>query len=47
MVWTDTLQSAFMLIGVVAALVKGSIDIGGFDKMWEVLNKNGGVNIFT
>ena len=44
-VWTDVLQSAFMFIGVLAALIKGTLDVGGFGKVLESLDENGGINM--
>ncbi|XP_013413179.1 sodium-coupled monocarboxylate transporter 2-like isoform X1 [Lingula anatina] len=35
-IWVDALQSFIMLAGVIAILIKGSIEVGGFDKVWEI-----------
>ena len=32
-VWTDTLQSIIMVLGVVAVIVKGCIDVGGIEEV--------------
>ena len=34
-VWTDTLQICIMVLGVVAVIVKGCIDVGGIDEVWR------------
>ncbi|ESP04001.1 hypothetical protein LOTGIDRAFT_185388 [Lottia gigantea] len=38
--WTDTFQIIMMGIGLLAALIQGSIEIGGFGRAWEIADKN-------
>ena len=38
--WTDTFQSVMMIVGLMATLIQGSIEIGGFSKAWEVAFNN-------
>ena len=35
--WTDTFQMCIMFAGLIAVLVQGSIDEGGFANMWQYL----------
>lgn len=34
-VWTDVLQAVIMLAAIIAVMVKGTIEVGGFDVVWE------------
>ena len=34
-VWTDTMQVCIMIAGVLAVIIKGSIDVGGIDEVWR------------
>ena len=38
--WTDTFQIVMMGIGLLAALIQGSIEIGGLPKAWEIAAQN-------
>ncbi|XP_037089110.1 sodium-coupled monocarboxylate transporter 1-like [Pollicipes pollicipes] len=33
--WTDTIQMAIMFASMLAIIIKGSYDVGGFDVVWE------------
>lgn len=33
--WTDVLQAVIMLAAIIAVMVKGTIEVGGFDVVWE------------
>ncbi|KAK4292859.1 hypothetical protein Pmani_034402 [Petrolisthes manimaculis] len=35
-VWTDVMQLVIILGGLVAIVVKGSIDVGGFNTVWQI-----------
>ncbi|XP_063957351.1 sodium-coupled monocarboxylate transporter 1-like isoform X1 [Lytechinus pictus] len=35
-VWTDTLQGIIMIVGVVALIIKGTMVVGGLDKVWQI-----------
>ncbi|XP_072179667.1 sodium-coupled monocarboxylate transporter 1-like [Diadema setosum] len=34
--WTDTLQALIIVIGVVAVIIKGTIEVGGADEVWRI-----------
>ncbi|KAK0423697.1 hypothetical protein QR680_008284 [Steinernema hermaphroditum] len=40
-VWTDTLQAGVMFAGMLAVMVKGTVDVGGFHKIFEVAVDSG------
>lgn len=40
MLWTDSFQVIMMIIGVLATLIQGSIEVGGFAKAWEIAVEN-------
>jgi len=35
--WTDVVQTVFMFAGIVAVIIKGSIDHGGFSNIWSIM----------
>ncbi|XP_041466145.1 sodium-coupled monocarboxylate transporter 1-like [Lytechinus variegatus] len=35
-VWTDTVQGIIMIVGVVALIIKGTMVVGGLDKVWQI-----------
>ena len=35
--WTDVVQICFMFAGIVAVIIKGSIDHGGFSNIWSIM----------
>jgi len=35
--WTDVVQVCFMFAGIVAVIIKGSIDHGGFTSIWSIM----------
>ena len=39
--WTDTFQVVMMISGVLAALIQGSIELGGFSKAWDIAAQSG------
>ena len=41
MLWTDTVQVVIMFGAILAVIIKGSIDVGGFDVVWQTA-LNGG-----
>ncbi|KAK0423725.1 hypothetical protein QR680_008297 [Steinernema hermaphroditum] len=45
-VWTDTLQAGVMYIGIGFILVKGTIDAGGFERIWDVAVESGRMQTF-
>uniref|UniRef100_A0A1I7YX77 Sodium/solute symporter n=1 Tax=Steinernema glaseri TaxID=37863 RepID=A0A1I7YX77_9BILA len=40
-VWTDTLQAGVMFAGMLALMAKGTVDVGGFGRMFEVATASG------
>ena len=40
-VWSDTFQTFVVMAGLIAVTVRGSIDLGGIDKVWEIADKGG------
>ncbi|XP_050390983.1 sodium-coupled monocarboxylate transporter 1 isoform X2 [Patella vulgata] len=38
--WTDTFQTGLMLAGLLAILIQGSIEVGGFAKAWDISAAN-------
>ena len=36
--WTDVVQICFMVIGIVAVIIKGSVDHGGFSNIWSIMS---------
>jgi len=43
-VWTDAFQACIMLIGFLAVLIKGSMELGGFKRVWEICAENGRID---
>jgi len=35
--WTDVVQICFMVAGIVAVIIKGSVDHGGFTSIWSIM----------
>lgn len=38
--WTDTFQTVMMIVGLLATLIQGCIEIGGFQAAWEITKQN-------
>ncbi|KAL4240918.1 Sodium-coupled monocarboxylate transporter 1 [Mactra antiquata] len=38
--WTDTFQVVMMIIGLMATLIQGCIEMGGFSNAWEIAKRN-------
>ncbi|XP_078385205.1 sodium-coupled monocarboxylate transporter 1-like [Cetorhinus maximus] len=45
-VWTDVLQICVMLAGLLALLIQGLIQVGGFEKVWRIAKHGGRLNFF-
>ncbi|KAK3926783.1 Sodium-coupled monocarboxylate transporter 2 [Frankliniella fusca] len=45
-VWTDTFQVVVLYVAMLAVLIKGTIDIGGFGVVWETNAQNGRGDLF-
>ena len=44
-IYTDTLQSGIMLAGLLAVVIKGTIEIGGLEKVFSIAKQDGRMNI--
>jgi sodium-coupled monocarboxylate transporter 8/12 len=44
--WTDVFQITLMFAGLIAILIQGSIDQGGFGNVWKILDESGRVEFF-
>ena len=40
-IWTDVFQSAIIFAGIFTVLVKGTMDVGGADKVWQIGTDSG------
>ncbi len=40
-IWTDTLQAAFMYLGLGTVIVKGTVDAGGLWRVWQIAIESG------
>ena len=45
--WTDVFQVTMMFAGLIAILIKGSIDHGGFSNIWSYLEEGDRVEFFV
>ncbi|XP_072415007.1 sodium-coupled monocarboxylate transporter 1-like isoform X1 [Chiloscyllium punctatum] len=45
-VWTDAFQLCIMVISLLAVLIKGSIHVGSFGKIWNIAKNGGRTNLF-
>ncbi|CAH1253684.1 SLC5A6 [Branchiostoma lanceolatum] len=45
-IWTDTFQTVIILAGQLAVLIQGSIDVGGFHKVWDIATSGKKVEFF-
>lgn len=39
-VWTDAFQFVILFGGILVVIVKGVIDVGGINRVWEVAKKH-------
>lgn len=46
-IWTDVFQSAIMYSGMLAVLIKGTIDVGSPSKVWKIAEAGGRMNLFN
>ena len=37
--WTDVFQIGMMFAGLIAVLIRGSMDFGGFRKIWNIVDE--------
>ncbi|GFY61781.1 sodium-coupled monocarboxylate transporter 1 [Trichonephila inaurata madagascariensis] len=45
--WTDVLQSILMFLALLSVIIKGSIDMGGFQEVLNIAEKGGRLNFFN
>ncbi|XP_060083301.1 sodium-dependent multivitamin transporter-like [Ylistrum balloti] len=45
-IWSDVIQTMVMLIGILAVLIKGTIEAGGVTATWSAVYDTGRVNLF-
>ena len=45
MMWTDVFQMIIIFVGLVGLVVKTTIQVGGFDFVWETARKADKLNI--
>jgi len=46
-IWTDVFQASVMFAGVIAILIKGTVDAGGAARVWHLAEKGGRLNFFN
>lgn len=46
-IWTDVFQFVVMFSGILAFIIKGTIEIGGVANTWKIANENGRLNWFN
>ena len=44
--WTDTIQMIIMFGAMLAIIVKGSFDVGGFGSVWHAADEGGRLEFF-
>lgn len=45
-VWTDTLQTMLMLLGVTTVSILGTYEVGGIKNVWERNSESGRIEFF-
>ena len=45
-IWTDVFQTVIMLMGMLAILIKGAMEVGGIGRAWELANESGRIEFF-
>eukprot|EP00057_Strongylocentrotus_purpuratus_P029239 XP_011683713.1 PREDICTED: sodium-coupled monocarboxylate transporter 1 [Strongylocentrotus purpuratus] len=45
--WTDAFQVMVMMSGFLAVIIKGSMNIGGLDKAWQICEENGRIDFWN
>ncbi|ELT89215.1 hypothetical protein CAPTEDRAFT_91387 [Capitella teleta] len=46
-IWTDVFQTVIMLSGMLAIIIQGCIEVGGFEKVWKIASDGGRINFFN
>ncbi|XP_071964294.1 sodium-coupled monocarboxylate transporter 1-like isoform X1 [Antedon mediterranea] len=44
--WTDVFQVTVMVIGFLAIIIRGSMDVGGLDRVWNISAEGGRIQFF-
>ncbi len=44
--WTDVVQISIMFAGMIAIVAKGTYEVGGFDKVWNILENTERIEFF-
>ena len=44
--WTDVFQIGMMFAGLIAVLIRGSMDFGGFSNIWDIVDKGQRIEFF-
>jgi len=45
--WTDTVQVIIMFCAMLAVIIKGSLDVGGFAEVWRISDEGGRIEFFN
>ena len=45
MVWTDTVQTLILLVGLIAIAVLGFVRVGGAEAVWSICVDTGRINL--
>ena len=43
-IWTDVFQAVVMVMGFLVVTIEGSIQLGGYAKVWEICAENGRID---
>ena len=46
MLWTDVFQICMMFAGLIAALIRGSMDFDGFSNIWKIVDEGERIEFF-
>jgi len=44
--YTDLLQIIIMFAGIIAVVIKGSMDVGGFSEVWRIAGEGDRLELF-
>ena len=45
-IWTDVFQSTIMVAGLIVVVIVGSIEVGGFARVWQINKEFDRLNFF-
>ena len=46
MLWADTFQMLIIYTGMVTIVIKGYLEVGGFDRAWRIADEGGRIQMF-